>query len=343
MRFDVFVVWGLLLVLAAAWASQTPSDMLPEAVPVTPVAHALQESGYFRETVDTEALQVRYRQARQESGFLFTEAREVGQFASVIGVVRAEAAQGPVRVLVVPGHDDIYVGAQYKMLREVDLTRELAARIANELAADEGFTVVLAATDEGFVPALETFLDAEEEVIEAFIEEHKLLTTVLEPVLDITSDKNVEHNDAAAPVVRTLYGINLFANEQQFDIVLHVHFNDYPGRPAKKPGKYEGFAVYTPSLQYSNGRASLRLARHLHQALATVQTPSTLPAEGAGIIESKELIATGAFNTLQPAAVLVEYGFIYEPEIAGKSRSQTFAAMAEQTVRALQTFLTTKE
>ena len=40
-----------------------------------------------------------------------------------------------------------------------------------------------------------------------------------------------------------LYGINKWANENDIDIVIHVHFNDYPGRPRTGSGKYSGFSI----------------------------------------------------------------------------------------------------
>jgi hypothetical protein len=198
---------------------------------------------------------------------------------------------------------------------------------------------MLASTHAGWHPTLETFFEEEHEAITVFQTTHKQATKKLESVLSLREGV-VEHNHANEQVVHSLYGINKFVNEHEFDIVLHIHFNDYPGRPKKKVGKYEGFSMYTPLAQFSNGRASLVLARELFAHLSVVQHVSTLPIESTGILEDGDLIAVGAFNTVDAVALLVEYGFIYEPKIFDPTlRDETFDGMAEQTARAIESLL----
>ncbi len=309
MRFDVLVVWTSVFILLFGISAIIPEQT--SAAPMTETGRLLALTGYFSESIEHDELQKKYDEER-------------------------------VSILIVPGHDDENVGAIFNGLQEVDLNRELAKAIVGQLSKDDSLRVVLASTDAGWHPTLETFLEEQNEVIKVFESAHKSATQKLEPVLNLREGM-LEHNHANKDVVHSLYGINKFANEYEFDIVLHVHFNDYPGRPKKKAGEYEGFSIYTPLAQFSNGRASLALARELLAHLSVVQNVSTLPIESTGILEDGELIAVGAFNTVDAVALLVEYGFIYEPKIFdSKLRVETFDGMAEQTARAIKSFLSAK-
>ncbi len=124
---------------------------------------------------------------------------------------------------------------------------------------------------------------------------------------------NVEHNKAPEPVALKLFGINKWANDNDVDIVLHVHFNDYPGRLQDGEGKYSGFVVYIPEGQYANASGSKAVAEKVYGRLAKLYPHSNLPGEHTGIVEDQELIAIGSNNTLKAASMLIEYGYIYEP------------------------------
>jgi len=317
-RFDVLIVWSFVFIFLAAIVGLLPRETI--AIPDTEASKLLALTGYFSESVDLDQLKE--------------------TFGTKIKDVRNESK---IKVLIVPGHDDKNVGAVFGDIREVDLNRELALSITEYLKSQPAFDVMLASDARGWNQKLETFFAEEKDAITTFQLAHKEATKKLEPVLDLKYNPDVIHNEATEDVVHSLYGINKFANDQEFDIVLHVHFNDYPNRRAKKEGKYEGFAIYTPLAQFSNGRASQRLARHIFTELQTIRPISTLPIESAGIIEDGELIAIGAYNTAKAISLLIEYGFIYEPDIADETlREQTFDRMAAATAQGVQSFLSTK-
>lgn len=64
-----------------------------------------------------------------------------------------------------------------------------------------------------------------------------------------------------------------------------------------------------------------------------------MPKETDGIIEEQELIAIGSYNTLDAPSMLIEYGYIYEPQFADKNvRDSTFRDLAFQTYLGIQDF-----
>ena len=150
---------------------------------------------------------------------------------------------------------------------------------------------------------------------------------------------DVVHNDAPLPAVLRLYGINKWANENNIDLVVHVHFNDYPRKNRTVSGKYSGFVIYTPEKQYSNSRASNAVAVEVSKQLKTHYVESNMPREVVGVVENQDLIAIGSFNTLDPASILIEYGYIYESQFADADmRNEIITDMAAQTYLGIHNF-----
>jgi len=139
-------------------------------------------------------------------------------------------------------------------------------------------------------------------------------------------------------VVNILYGVNKYANDNGFDIVFHIHFNDYPGRRGSW-GKYSGFSIYVPERQYSNADASYDLAEKINDQLSQSFASSNMPKEGA-IVEDQELIAIGANNTADPVSALVEYGYIYEDHFTNKKVSDVvLEELAYQTYKGIMNYI----
>lgn len=66
---------------------------------------------------------------------------------------------------------------------------------------------------------------------------------------------------------------------------------------------------------------------------------SNLPSEDEGVVESQELIAIGSANTVDAASMLIEYGYIYEPQFRVESvRSMAVKELAFQTYLGLSDF-----
>jgi len=128
-------------------------------------------------------------------------------------------------------------------------------------------------------------------------------------------------------------------NENNIDIVLHLHFNDYAGRKPGHIGKYSGFTIYVPEKQLPNSEVSQSLAQVLRSTFDDMLGRSTLPNESSGIVEDQELIAIGRNATRTGASLLIEYGYIYETPIQEPSIQGTYIAeLAHQTYRGIKTF-----
>jgi Putative peptidoglycan binding domain/N-acetylmuramoyl-L-alanine amidase len=145
----------------------------------------------------------------------------------------------------------------------------------------------------------------------------------------------VAHNRAPDDVAYRLYGITKWANENDYDLVIHLHLNDNPGAEFQS-----GYAVYIPDVQFGNAAASRPLGEKIMNEFERYNTSSTLPIETYGLVEDQDLIALGAFNTADFASVLIEYAYIYESKIryAG-ARDSVLTDMAWQTYRGVEAYV----
>ncbi len=244
-----------------------------------------------------------------------------------------------IKVLIVPGHDEKHFGADFGDTKEVELNRELSKYLYKFLLEDKNFRVFLASDENGFNEKIKNYLSEEKKEIEDFKNYKKEITQGLIDSGEIEMEQYVAHNSAPDEVANVLYGINRYANEEEFDIVLHVHFNDYPGRNKKKEGSYSGISIYVPASQFLNGSASKDLAETIFGRLTKVFSPSTNPVERAGVIQDSELIAVGAFNSVDSVALLVEYGYIYEPQFNNSVlKTVALKELAYQTYFGIKTF-----
>ena len=153
-----------------------------------------------------------------------------------------------------------------------------------------------------------------------------------------SSSPKVYHNSAPDSVAYRLYGLTKWSNENAVDIAIHIHFNDYPGH-GRIPGKYAGFAIYTPEAQYANSTTTRALSETMFKRLSKYNPVSNLPVESDGIIEERELIAIGANNTADAASALIEYGYMYEPQFLNiDTRGLAIKDLAFQTYLGLEDF-----
>src|SRR3989344_7453425 len=226
----------------------------------------------------------------------------------------AGALQGgsKVRVLIVPGHDDEAWGTEFRGVREADITALLGEELTRILSSDLAYQPILVRSRTGYAGGFQEYLEKEGNNIRAFIAGKKKVANDLIRAGSVHSTAGVIHNSASSEVAEKLYAVNKWANEHGVDIVLHIHFNDYPGRSHTRAGRYNGFSLYVPDSQFSNARASRAVAESLFTQFSKFYAESNLPVEDSGIVPDQELIAIGAYNTLDPAGVLVEYGYIYE-------------------------------
>ncbi len=270
-------------------------------------------------------------------GILFTESITEAQLQQRWS--EAKAGRTKVKIMIVPGHDDEAFGTAFRGLKEAGLTAQTGEYLAEILAKDPAFAVTLVRSRNGYESGFADYFLKEKENIRNFQLTYKSVLEAAVKAGKLSLENQIDHGYASSETVTKLYGLNKWANEMKMDIVIHLHFNDYPGRKQSSPGKYSGYSIYVPNFQFSNAKASRRLAEALDDELKNFRSSSTLPKERGTIIDDYELIAVGANNTLDSAVALIEYGYIYESLFIDPSiRDAYLKELAFQTYRGLKNF-----
>lgn len=252
----------------------------------------------------------------------------------------ASSTKKKLSVLIVPGHEPDFGGAEYRDIKERDLNADLGLALAQYLVEDGHFEVTMTRGKDGWNPSLENYFNTREEEIKTFVRSQKgeMARLVGEGKVIRVSDA-VPHNDAPSDVALRLFGINKWANDRKADIIIHIHFNDSSPRKANQPGEHSGFAIYTPERQYSNSQATAEIAPHIFKRLSRMFPVSSLPVEDQGVVEEQDLIAVGSNNSVDGASMLIEYGYIYEPQFKVPSvRNLVLKELAFQTYLGLADF-----
>jgi len=245
-----------------------------------------------------------------------------------------EKTKNKIKLLIVAGHDDESGGTEFRGVKEAKINLDLALNLAEFFKNNNKFEVILVRNKNGYNPIFSNYFEKERESIKEFSKKQKETMSELVRAGDAHSVEGVIHNSAPAETALKLYGINKWANENNIDIVLHIHFNDDPTRNWKREaeGKYSGFVIYVPEAQYSNAKASRAVAEPILNQLAKFYPVSNLSQEKDGIAEDQKLIAIGAHNTLDPVGMLIEYGYIYESQFVNeKIRKSVIKELAFQT------------
>jgi N-acetylmuramoyl-L-alanine amidase len=243
----------------------------------------------------------------------------------------------PIKILLVPGHDDQVWGAQYGDLKEADMNLEVATKIFNILKKDERFKVYITRNRDGYTKDFANYFTDNREEVFSFIEKKKKETQDRLLSGDFIEKENVPHNNASEDVAIRLYGFNKWASENDIDAVIHIHFNDYPRVDKWTMGEYKGFAIYYPDPQMSNAKTSLPLAKSIFKQLKSKYPTSTYEKEKGGLISEQKLIAIGANDTLISGvrSVLIEYGYIYKFGNT-KKRKEAYTKMASLTAKGIE-------
>lgn len=245
------------------------------------------------------------------AGPFFTPSITVGELAQK----RAEAEKGPrpLRILIVPGHEPTYGGAEFGNLKEREMVLFLGGELKKYLEQKNIYNVSITRNENGWNTDLLKYFNDNWERIESFRLSSKIEMDRLLSNGSLIATSSPLHNNAPPDAARRLYGMNLWANENDIDIVLHLHFNDFPRKNVSLPGEYQGFAIYVPERQYSNAEASNAVAKKIANRLSYYFATSTMPGEKETVVEDQELVAIGRYNTADPVSILIEYGYIYEP------------------------------
>ena len=249
---------------------------------------------------------------------------------------------GKVKVLLVPGHEPDFGGAEYSGLKERDMNVVMAERIFDILKQNKNIEVVVARDGSNWNNDIENYFSSHMLEIKKWRDSQEIDMLTLVNGGKIILKNNVTHNIAPTTQALRLYGISKWANDNGVDITIHIHFNDNP-KTNNQP-KYKGFSIYVPERQYSNSASSVELANDLMKGLETVSKISTLPLESNGIIEDQDLIAIGRFNTSDSLVALIEYEYIYDSKLSTeKSRADFFNIMAVATSKSITNFFESRK
>jgi N-acetylmuramoyl-L-alanine amidase len=245
-----------------------------------------------------------------------------------------------IRILIVPGHEPGYGGAQFGNINERDLVVELAQDLQKFLQTNDSYQVFITRDTQSWDPTFADYFKNNTDSIVAWekaaIKNTDQLISVgslAKPVVSIIHIKT-----ATDPAVR-LYGITKWSNENNIDLMIHVHLNDYPGHSQKTAGEYSGFAIYLPAQHYSNSTTTHAISEDIFKHLAKYNPVSNFDLEVGGLIDDPELIAVGANNTSKAPSMLIEYSYLYEPQLVNpKTRATVLKDLAYQTFLGLQDF-----
>lgn len=253
-------------------------------------------------------------------------------------------SKNKIRIMIVPGHEPDFGGAEYGSVKEREIAVDLANNLRDFLRDDPHYDVIVSRDKDNWNPVLSEYFKDHWSEITSFVKESK--EQMIRLVNDGSvkkMDNNVIHNTAPQNVALRLYGINKWNNENNVDMAIHIHFNDYPRNNKGSPGAYNGFAIYVPEKQYSNSYTTHAIAENVFKRLSKYNAVSNLPKEDDGLIEEQELIAIGSHNTLDAPSMLIEYSYIYEPQITDPdTRAVTLKDLAFQTYLGIQDFFGAK-
>ena len=258
---------------------------------------------------------------------------------SGVAPVASFAQPKKVRVLIVPGHEPDYGGAEYGSLKERNMTVELAGDLQQFLSNNSRYEVIVTRDTKSWSPTFTNYFKTGWNDIIEWQKAHKDEIVNLErlgqyhPVAP-----KVEHQNVPNDVAYRIYGIDKWVDENDIDIVIHVHFNDYPGH-GTVPGDYSGIAIYVPQKQYDNSKTTQVIADSIFKRLSKYNPISNLAGESGGIVQDQDLIAVGAYNSVDAASMLIEYGYIYEPQFTDATlHDSAIKDLAFQTYLGLQDF-----
>lgn len=252
----------------------------------------------------------------------------------------AQAGGDKVRILVVPGHEPMYGGAQYAGYYERELVVPLSEKLAAELRKDPNLEVIVARDQSDWNSTFDRYFDRNMKTIKKFVESHKKeMKKLLRRGKVDENEEQAGHNAAPTDVAYRLYGITKWSNENDIDLMIHVHLNDAGDRRGDAPGAYTGLSIYVPYDEYGNSEASIDVAKEVFDRLTDITAKSTLALEDKGIVEDAELIALGSHNTSAVPSILIEYGYIYEPKFTDIAvQPAVFSDYAYQTARGVRDF-----
>ncbi len=230
-------------------------------------------------------------------------------------------------ILIIPGHDVKDGGSNYKNIYERDLAAAIGKKIAEILNKESGYKIIVSRDNNSWNPVLSNyFQDNRQEIIDwknkCQSDDRALMSSGKKKYVP---DMGL-HSTVTPDMSVKLYGTNKWANDNNIDLVLNLHFNDEQRPNMSAPGDLKGFNIFIPESQMKNSLASRVAAEDVFNELKKIEPPEN------NLLEDQSLIALGASGTLNAPSMLIEYAYIYEKGLrADAEREGTISQMAEQT------------
>lgn len=253
----------------------------------------------------------------------------------------------PIKILIVPGHDNEFSGAMFNGVKEADLNLKLAEKLAAELHKNPLVAVTVSRNKDGYIAPLVDYFKNNEDQVQKFIKIKKKAMNRLIENGTIEPADQVPHADAPTKAAYQLYATNKWIDEQGFDLVIHIHFNDYGSRAATS-GEYTGYSIYVPDTTLPNHDVSLLIGTSIGKRLHSIGNTSNALTElkkidANGVIQDSNLIALGSNRTLSTPSILIEYAYIYEPAVSKTFFETSAKVFASATTVGLQDYLSGKQ
>lgn len=266
--------------------------------------------------------------------------RSIAEIKSHYDFAELNAPPNKVRILIVPGHEPNFGGSEFNKLKERDMNVQLGQYLQKLLESNPHYQVFISRDAQTWSTELASYYKDNwneiEEWRKASRDEFSLMVLTGSTTRTYST---VGHNAAPENTSLRLYGLTKWSNENKIDIVIHVHFNDNRRSNTNKPGNYSGFSIYVPSSQYGNSATTKAIANTMLNRLEKYNPKSNLPTESNGVIDEPELTAIGSNNTSDAASMLIEYGYMYEPQFQySPVRDMAIKDLAFQTYLGLQDF-----
>lgn len=268
-------------------------------------------------------------------------------YAEPLSSAQKYQATQPIKVLIIPGHDNEFSGAMFNGVKESDLTLRLAEKLAAELHKNPLIAVTVSRNKNGYITPLTDYFLNNKDTVEKFIKTKKKLMHKLIENGNIEFDNQVPHADAPAKAAYQLYATNMWADDQDFDLIIHIHFNDYGSRTVTN-GQYSGYSIYVPDIVLPNHHESIPIGTSIGKRLHSISNTSNALTElkkidTNGLIQDANLIALGSNRTLTTPSILIEYAYIYEPTVSKLFFETSSKVFAKATAVGLEDYLSGKQ
>lgn len=280
-------------------------------------------------------------------GIFYVLANYPSKFSASVGTNNLKASSNSilsnillkkVRVLIVPGHEPDNGGTNYGDIYERNLTPIIGQDLQQYLDTNTHYQTFITRSTSTWNATFANYFQNDWNQIISWEQAAKVAF-----IASSTPAQNLSQeisNDAAADDAMRLYGITKWADENNIDLMIHIHLNNYPDAMAKQiAGKYSGLVMYMPADDLANSAISKPIAEAVFNRLSLYNPISNLKVESQGLESDDSLIAMGAYNTSKSASMLIEYDYIYEPQIVNPQvRPIALADFAYQTYLGLQDY-----